>query len=90
MYIYNKKGWPSFTWKQEKIIPLLSLLRHKQGLLLGGMKSIGFQMQNEAFLKTLTQEAVKTSAIEGEILDPELVRSSVARHLGIETAASSA
>lgn len=87
MYIHELKDWPRFTWDQERIAQLLIPLRHEQGRLIGGMGSIGFHVREETVLYTLTQDVVKSSEIEGELLDRSLVRSSVARHLGIESAA---
>src|SRR5579864_9591417 len=86
MYIHELKGWPSFLWDQEKLSELLIQLRHLQGRLIGGMESIGFRARDEIVLQDLTQDVVKSSEIEGEILDQTLVRSSVARHLGIDIA----
>lgn len=86
MYIYENNGWPQFSWNKDEIANLLIQVRHKQGRLIGGMESIGFHMQDETVVQNLTQDVVKSSEIEGEILDPSLVRSSVARHLGIEIA----
>jgi len=86
-YIHELEKWPNFYWDQGKIADLLIQLRHSQGLLIGGMQSIGFHVQEETVLQTLTQDVVKSSEIEGEILDKSLVRSSVARHLGMEIAA---
>lgn len=87
MYIHELKHWPHFTWDQTTIANWLIRLRHLQGHLIGGMESIGFSARDETVLQTLTQEVVKSSEIEGEILDPFLVRSSVARHLGMEIGA---
>lgn len=87
MYIYQRKNWPHFLWNQEDVADLLIQLRHQQGRLIGGMESIGFHVREETVLQTLTQDIVKSSEIEGEILDPSLVRSSVARRLGMESAA---
>lgn len=87
MYIYELQNWPNFLWNQEKITDLLIPLRHRQGHLIGGMESIGFRLRDETVLQTLTQDVVKSSEIEGEILDQSLVRSSVARHLGMDIAA---
>ena len=87
MYLYELKNWPQFFWDQESITELLIQLRHEQGRLIGGMESIGFHLRDETILETLTQDVVKSSEIEGEILDQSLVRSSVARHLGMEDAA---
>lgn len=87
MYIHELKDWPNFSWKQENITPTLIRIRHLQGLLIGGMESIGFQLKDEVVLETLTQDVVKSSEIEGEVLDRSQVRSSVARRLGIDAAA---
>ena len=87
MYIDALKDWPNFSWDKEVVADLLIQLRHQQGLLVGGMESIGFKNQNEAILQVLTQDVVKSSEIEGEMLDQSQVRSSVARHLGMECAA---
>lgn len=87
MYIYELENWPNFLWDQENLTDSLIQLRHQQGRLMGGMESIGFHLRDEAVLQTLTQDVVKSSEIEGEILDQALVRSSVARHLGMDTAA---
>jgi Fic family protein len=87
MYIYQLENWPNFSWNKEQIANLLAQLRHLQGRLVGGMESIGFQFREEALLKTLTEDVIKSSEIEGEILDHSQVRSSVARHLGMERAA---
>lgn len=89
MYIYNDKNWPNFKWDIDFIEPLLSLLRYKQGKLLGRMESLGFNLQKEAILRTLTQDVVKSSEIEGEILDTKQVRSSIARRLGVEVGTAS-
>lgn len=87
MYIYDQKNWPHFSWDSQNISDLLIQLRHQQGRLIGGMESIGFHLREETVLRTLTQDVVKSSEIEGEILDRSLVRSSVARHLGMDVAA---
>jgi Fic family protein len=85
MYIHELKDWPNFLWDQKKLSELLIELRHLQGRLIGGMESIGFHARDETVLQALTQDVVKSSEIEGEILDQTLVRSSVARHLGMKT-----
>jgi len=85
-YIYQRPGWPKFSWDAEVLAELLAAVRHKQGRLLGKMESLGFNMQTEAGLIVLTQDVVKTSAIEGEVLNPEEVRSSIARRLGLDVA----
>ncbi len=87
MYIHELADWPHFSWDQPRIAELLIQLRHEQGRLIGGMESIGFHLCEETVLQVLTQDVVKSSEIEGEILDVSQVRSSVARHLGMEQAA---
>nr|WP_089240214.1 Fic family protein [Belliella buryatensis] len=90
MMIYNHQNpnWPSFHWKNEEIINLLSQARNLQGRLTGKMESLGFDLRNEAMLDTLTLDVLKSSEIEGEYLNPDQVRSSIARKLGLEIAGS--
>jgi len=85
-YIHELADWPRFTWNSGAIAPLLSEVRLRQGLLLGRMKSYGFASQWTATLKVLTEETIKSSAIEGVVLDPESVRSSIAKKLGLNVA----
>jgi Fic family protein len=85
-YIHQLPDWPKFRWDQEALAGPLAEVRHRQGRLLGRMESLGFTLQKEAELETLTLEVLKSSEIEGEKLDAEQVRSSIARRLGIETA----
>lgn len=85
-YIYQQPDWPQFHWNREELDQLLAKVRHHQGKLLGRMESLGFTLQTEASLKTLTLDVLKSSEIEGEILDPEQVRSSIARKLGMDIA----
>ena len=87
MYIHERKNWPDFTWDHAAITTLLSDARHTQGRLLGKMEGLGFQLREEATLATLTQDVIKTSEIEGQKLDAQQVRSSIARRMGIEIAA---
>ena len=84
VYIYQKAGWPVFIWDSEGILLKVSTISHKQGRLLGRMEHLGFNLQSEAILQTMTTEAIKSSEIEGEVLDPDQVRSSIARRLGID------
>jgi Fic family protein len=86
IYIHEIPEWPRFTWDSGAIAPLLSEVRLRQGLLLGRMKSYGFASQWTATLKVLTEETIKSSAIEGVVLDPESVRSSIAKKLGLDLA----
>ncbi len=86
MYIYQRSKWPEFTWDNATINHILPPLKFEQGRLIGRMESLGFDQQQKATLETLTNEIIKSSEIEGETLDPEEVRSSIARHLGIDIA----
>lgn len=83
-YIHQRPDWPTFTWHAESLMPALIAIHHRQGRLLGRMEALGFAVRAEASLAMLTQDVVKSSAIEGEQLDPEEVRSSIARRLGID------
>ena len=85
-YIYQIKDWPHFTWDGEKLLQLLGEIRHKQGKLLGKMQTLGFPLQSEANLEVLTLDVLKSSEIEGELLDQDQVRSSIARKLGMDIA----
>lgn len=85
-YIHEKPGWPEFTWDGETLAGPLAAVRHKQGRLLGKMEALGFDLRTEASLAVLTSDVVKSSAIEGEKLNPDEVRSSIARRLGLDVA----
>ena len=85
-YIHEKPGWPDLTWDSDKLAATLAAVRHKQGRLLGKMEALGFDLRTEANLAVLTTDVVKSSAIEGETLNPEEVRSSLARRLGLDVA----
>ena len=89
MYIHERKDWPRFHWNMEKLAEPLAGVRYRQGGLIGQMKGLGFRLQQEAVLETLTKDVLKTSEIEGEKLDAEQVRSSVARRLAWRSADSS-
>ncbi len=86
MWIHEHQDWPEFTWDAEALASRLIDTRHRQGRLLGRMEGLGFELKQEASLGTLTNDVVKSSAIEGENLNPEEVRSSIARRLGIDIA----
>jgi Fic family protein len=86
MHIHENKNWPNFFWDSQKLANLLAEIRHRQGKMLGRMEALGFSVRTEATLDNLTLEVVKSSEIEGEILDINQVRSSIARRLGIEVA----
>lgn len=83
-YIHESDGWPNLHWSDETLAKPLAAVRHKQGRLIGHMEALGFRLREEAVLQTLTEEVIKSSEIEGEALDKEQVRSSVARRLGMD------
>jgi Fic family protein len=85
-YIYQRPRWPEFIWDSEAVAGPLAAVRHKQGKHLGKIEALGFELRTEASLTALTDEVVKSSAIEGEDLDPKEVRSSIARKLGLDVA----
>jgi Fic family protein len=86
-YIYERADWPQFRWSEQKIAPQLARVRHRQGRLIGRMEGLGFRFKAEAVLQTLTEEVIKSSEIEGEALDRDQVRSSIARRLGMDIGA---
>jgi len=87
-FIHQLDNWSNFTWRLDEFINLLSEVRNLQGRILGRMESLGFDLRNEATLETLTLDVLKSTEIEGEILNPDQVRSSIARRLGMEIAGS--
>lgn len=84
LYIHEQPDWPELRWQTEKLGDGLAAVRYKQGRLVGRMQSLGFELQQEALLETLTQDVHKSSDIEGERLDLDQVRSSVGRRLGMD------
>lgn len=86
-YIWQHPDWPNWRNDMTRLAAPLAMVRHVQGRLLGRMESLGFTLRDEAWLQTLTQDVIKTSEIEGERLDTELVRSSIARRLGLDIGA---
>ena len=87
MYIHERQDWPRFRWSADRIAEPLASVRHRQGRLIGRMESLGFDLRQEAVLRTLTADVLKSSEIEGEKLDADQVRSSIARRLGMDIAA---
>ena len=83
-YIHQRGDWPDFRWSDERIARPLAAVRHRQGRLIGRMEALGFPLQAEAVLHALTEDVLKSSEIEGEILDKNQVRSSIARRLGMD------
>src|SRR4051794_24246154 len=87
VYIHERPDWPEFRWRSEKLAERLAQVRHKQGRLLGRMEGLGFSLKAEGSIQTMSEEVVKSSEIEGEILDRDQVRSSIARRLGMDIGA---
>jgi Fic family protein len=87
MYIHELPDWPRFRWNKDRLAEPLASTRHRQGRLIGRMESLGFNLRQEAVLRTLTADVMKSSEIEGEKLEAEQVRSSIARRLGIDIGA---
>ncbi len=84
MYIWEKEDWPRFTWDERSLAKILANVSREQGRLLGKMEGLGFDLRSEAHLRTLTEDVIKSSEIEGEKLPRERVRSSIARRLGMD------
>ena len=86
MYLHERENWWQFTYDSSRVLKLLGRIRAKQGMVLGSLSALGFEFQDEAMLSTMSVELVRSSEIEGEMLNLQEVRSSIARRLGIETA----
>jgi len=85
-YIYQYSNWPNFTWDEKEVQVILGKVRHLQGKIFGQVSALGFSMKEETMLSTLTLDVLKSSEIEGELLNYEQVRSSIARRLGLDYA----
>ncbi len=86
-YIYQLDDWPGFRWRAEQLTEALAAVSRKQGRLSGRMEALGFQRRAEATLETLTEDVLTSSEIEGEILNKDQVRSSIAQRLGMDIGA---
>jgi len=86
VYIHEQPDWPALRWDERALATPLAAVRHRQGRLLGSLEALGFEHRSQANIEVLTSDVLKSSAIEGEILRPGEVRSSLARRLGLETA----
>lgn len=86
-YIHELPAWPNFCWSRERLADQLAAVRHRQGRLIGHMEALGFTLRAEANLETLTEEVLKSSEIEGEVLEKDQVRTSLARRLGVDIGA---
>jgi Fic family protein len=87
IYIHDLPDWPQLQWDRQRLAETLAAVRLQQGRLIGHMEALGFRLRIEAILQTLTSDVIKSSEIEGERLDAEQVRSSIARKLGVEIGA---
>lgn len=87
IHIHERDDWPRFRWSHAQLVEKLGMVRHRQGRLIGRMETLGFSLRAEAVLETLTEDVLKSSEIEGEMLDREQVRSSIARRLGMDIGA---
>src|SRR5690348_14909345 len=87
MYIHELSAWPYLEWDRERLAQPLADIRHRQGRLTGHLEALGFNLQQEAVLATLSSDVLKSNEIEGEKLDAAQVRSSIARRLGIDIGA---
>ncbi len=83
-YIHELVDWPNLTWDDGALAQPLAAVRHREGRLIGRMEALGFPLREEAVLRTLTEDVLKSSEIEGEVLDRDQVRSSIARRLGMD------
>jgi len=84
MYLWEKPDWPTLTWDGRNLTKLLGHVSREQGRLLGKMEALGFDLRSEAQLRILTEDVIKTNEIEGEKLERDQVRSSIARKLGMD------
>ncbi len=85
-YIYQYNNWPNFTWNEKEVQVILGKVRHLQGKIFGQISALGFSIKEKTLLATLTLDVLKSSEIEGKLLNYEQVRSSIARKLGLEYA----
>jgi Fic family protein len=87
LYVWQQKSWPEWRYESEILVPILARVHQALGRLIGRMRDQGLVSQSQASLFALTQDVLKTSEIEGEFLNQDSVRSSIARHLGVDIAA---
>ncbi len=86
-YVWQRNDWPHWVYDHKRLAPLLAQLHLKQGYLLGRMHDLGLNLRDQATLRILTEDVLKTSEIEGETLKLDSVRSSIARRLGVDIGA---
>ena len=83
IYIWQNSDWPNFKWNDPQVSPLLNSVQERQARLLGMLSALGFDLQKQTALESMTEDVVRSSEIEGELLNRDSVRSSIARHLGV-------
>ena len=86
-YLWQRDDWPRWRYNHQRLAPLLAQVHQAQGHLLGRMHDMGMDLRDQATLRVLTEDVLKTSEIEGETLNPDSVRSSIARRLGVDIGA---
>jgi Fic family protein len=86
-YIHDLPDWPRFRWSPDRVASPLAAVGRRQGRLIGRMEGLGRRLRDEAVLRSLTEETLRSSEIEGEALDPGQVRSSIAWRLGMDVGA---
>ncbi len=86
-YLWQQPDWPHWRYDAQRLAGLLAQVHHAQGHLLGRMRDLGLRLRDQATLQVLTEDVLKTSEIEGERLNPDTVRSSIARRLGVDVGA---
>ena len=87
MFVWEQSDWPCWRFDTRVLSTALASVRHSQGRLLGRMEGLGFALRGQAILQVLTEDVLKTSEIEGQQLNPDTVRSSIARRLGVDIGA---
>ena len=85
-YIWQLPHWPNWQFNASQLSEKIAEIHHARGYLLGKIDDLGFDLKKEAFLEVVSEDVLKTSQIEGEYLDQEAVRSSVAKKIGIDIA----
>lgn len=86
LYVWQKSNWPDFRVDRAALMQPLGACRYRQGAVMARLRALGMEDRDQARAEMVVQEALETSAIEGQQLDPDSVRSSVARRLGLPTA----
>jgi Fic family protein len=87
MFVWEQSDWPCWRFDASVLSTALASVRHSQGRLLGRMEGLGFALRDQATLQVLTEDVLKTSEIEGQQLNPDAVRSSIAKRLGVNIGA---